>query len=69
MEKAGFLLLELLSGSKVVVGKAGVRFPEKPNLIPSFRVGDSLPKGLKGVFSVSGNGYLRRGSVSFHSPG
>ena len=47
VEKAGFHFLELLSGSKVVVGKAGVRFfSEKSNLIPSFRVGDSLPKGL-----------------------
>ena len=59
----------LLSGSKVFVGKAGVRFPKKSNLIPSLRVGDRLPKGLRGVFFVYGESYFRRGSVSFLSPG
>ena len=48
----GFLFLEWLSGSKVVVGKAGVRFLEKSYLISSFRLGDGLQKGLKGVFFV-----------------
>ena len=69
VEKAGFHFLEMLSGSKVVAGKDGVRFPKKSNLIPSFRVRNSLPKCLKGVFLVFGESYLRRGSVSFCSPG
>ena len=64
VEKAGFNFLELLSGSKVVVAKAGVRFPEKSKLIPSIQVGDSLPKALKSVFFVFSKSYLRRGFVS-----
>ena len=65
---AGFHFLELLSGCKVVVGNEGVRFPEKFNMIPSFRVFDGLPK-VSRVFFIFGESYFRRGSVNFHSPG
>ena len=44
-------------------------FSEKYNLILSFREGDSLPKGLNGVFFVFRESYLRTGSISFHCPG